>query len=183
MGQLAVWRVLDEMVMEFRQRGLTVPQNVMDDLKSALTMMKIGDVDKSMGETAPKIEEYLSNVESYLITEAQKRYETKYIDEWLRRIDEAGYETCGTCNTCETEKKQESRFVSGLPRDQKWVRVEPTELPIETLKELANQADLSSRTEKDGHLLVFGKDEDVKNFIKKMASYITSQRTQENKRT
>jgi hypothetical protein len=168
MGYLAVWKVLDEMMMELRQRGLEIPTEVMNDLKSAYTMIKIGEVDTSAGDTAPKIEEYLGSVESYLVTEAQKRFEEKYVDEWLRRLNEAGYETCETCEA----EDPEPHFVSGVPRDQKWLRVEPKdELTFERLTNFAEEAGLSKRPEEDGHLLVYGKAEALKEFINKMTSF------------
>jgi hypothetical protein len=69
------------------------------------------------------------------------------------------------------EAEEESRFIPGVPRDQKWIRVEPiTSLPIEKLKQLATETNLSFRTEKDRHLLVYGNAEAIKEFIKKMTT-------------
>ncbi|MCJ7561109.1 DUF2096 domain-containing protein [Candidatus Bathyarchaeota archaeon] len=162
MSHLAVWKALEEMIIEFRKKGLPVPVTVMNDLKSARTMIKIVNVDESRGETIQKIEEYLGNVESYLVTEAQEKFEPEYIDEWLRRLEEAN------CETCE-EKADKTRFISGLPRDQKWIRVEPlASLPLEKLKQLAEETNLSSSAQEDGRLLVYGKAEDIKEFVKKM---------------
>jgi hypothetical protein len=73
-----------------------------------------------------------------------------------------------SCEICE-EKGEESRFISGLPRDQKWIRVEPlVSLPLEKLKQLAKETNLSTSVQKDGRLLVHGKAEDIKEFVKKM---------------
>lgn len=177
MGHLAVWKVLDEMIMEFRQRGLIVPSDVMNDLKSALSMIKIGEADIGRGETAPKIEEYLNNVESHLIAEGQRKFEPKYIEEWLRRLDEASYETCATLETCETEAPPESRFIIGVPREQKWLRIEPKdELTFEKLQKLAEQTGVSTRAEEDGHLVAHGKAEAMKEFIKKMTEFESQRR-------
>jgi len=168
MGYLAVWKVLDRMIMELRQRGLEIPPQVMSDLKSAMVTIKIGEVDTSAGEKAHKIGEYLGSVESYLVTEAQKKFEAKYVDEWLKRLNEAGYETCESCK----DKELEPRFVSGVPRDQKWLRVEPKdELTYEKLTRFAEDVGLSKRDEEDGHLLVYGKAEAVKEFVNKMTSF------------
>jgi hypothetical protein len=162
MGHLAVWKVLEEMIIEFRKKGLPIPVTVMNDLKSARTMIKIMNVDESRGETVQKAEEYLGNVEAYLVTEAQKKFAPEYIDNWLRRLEEA------SCEICE-EKGEEPKFISGLPRDQKWIRVQPlVSLPLEKLKQLANETNLSTSVQKDGRLLVHGKAEDIKEFVKKM---------------
>jgi hypothetical protein len=162
MGHLAVWKVLEEMIIEFRKKGLPIPATVMNDLKSARTMIKIMNVGASRGETAQKAEEYLGNVEAYLVTEAQKQFASEYIDAWLRRLEEA------ICEICE-EKGEESRFISGLPRDQKWIRVEPlASVPLEKLKQLAKESNLSWSLQENGRLLVYGKTEDIKGFVKKM---------------
>jgi hypothetical protein len=162
----ATSRVLEEMIIEFRKKGLAVPQNVLDDIKSARVLMKVEEADdRGRGETSPKIDEFLGSVEAYLVTEAQKKLPPEKIDEWLRKLEAAG------CDTCMAEEKDESRFIPGLPRNQKWVRVKPlASLPAEKLKEFAADLQLSVRSESDGHLLVFGSDEGIKAFVKKMTS-------------
>jgi hypothetical protein len=167
---LATSRVLEEIIMEFRKKGLLVPQNILTDLRSARVLMKVEDFDQqSIGETARKIEEYLSNVETYLITEAQKTLPISQVDEWLMRLNEA------ICDTCLIEKEEKPRFVKGLPRDQKWVRIAPlSNLPTEKLKQLATETSLSFR-EEEGHFTVFGSAEDIKKFVKKMSKIATKE--------
>jgi len=164
MSYSARWKILEGMIVEFRKKGLEVSQAILNDLKSAKVMITIMNAeDKDLGETAPKIDEYLGSVEAYLVTEGQKAFPPEKVDEWLRRLEEA------SCEICVTEAKKESRFVSGLPRDQKWIRVQPlTSLPMEKLKTLAEETRLSYRVEDDGHLIVYGNAEDIKQFIKKM---------------
>jgi len=161
---MATSRVLEEMIIEFRKKGMQVPQNILTDLKSARVLMKVDNADqKGRGETAPKIDEYLSTVEAYLITEAQKTLLPEQVDEWIRRLDAA------SCDVCSAAEKEDKWFVQGIPRDQKWIRIEPIDnMPLEKLKELSTETNLSFREENDGHLTVFGNAEDIKNFIKKM---------------
>lgn len=164
MGYLAVWKVLEEMITDFRKRGAIVPREVMSDLKSAKTMIKILKADPTHGETIQKIEEYLRNVESHLVSEGQKMFGTEYIEEWLRRLDEAS-------RKIREEEEEETRFIPGIPREHKWIRVKPsTELPIEKLKALAEESRLSYNVQNDGCLLVYGEDERIKDFVKKMAT-------------
>ncbi len=164
MGYLATWRVLEGIITEFRKKGLPVPATVMSDLKAAKTLIELVDYD-SKREMTPRVEQYLSSVEGYLVTAAQGNFPPKRIDEWLREIEKATSEA-----SCEnTVAKEESRFISGLPRDQKWIRVEPSpDLSPETLKQLAEEAHVSFRIEKDGHFVVYGRAEAIKDFIKKM---------------
>jgi len=164
MGYLAVWKVLEEMITEFRKKGITIPTEVMDNLKSARTMIKILKADPYRGETMQKIEEYLGNVESYLISEGQRKFGVEYVDEWLKRLDEASVRMPDV-------EEEETRFIPGLPREQKWIRVKSsTELPIEKLKLLAQESNLFCKLQNDGYLLVYGEDEHLKEFIKKMAT-------------
>jgi hypothetical protein len=171
MGYEAVWKVLEEIIIELRKKGVATPQRVMNDLKSAKVLMKIMDAsEKDRGETAPKIEQYLGSVEAYIVTEAQKTFEPARIDEWLRRLEAASRDTYQTCGVeRETREKEEAKFITGVPRDQKWIRVEPlASLPAEKLKQLAGETSLSFREEKDGHLIVYGSAENIKKFVKKM---------------
>ena len=166
MGYSETWKILEGILIEFRKKGLPIPVAVMTDLKAAKTMIKLMDAEPGKGEMAPQTEQYLRNVESYLVTEAQANFPPERIDEWLRRLDKATVETCGCVRE---EVKEESRFISGLPRDQKWVRVMPiTSLPADKLKQFAEESNLSLKTEKDGHLIAYGKPEDIKEFVKKM---------------
>jgi len=166
MGYSAVWKILEEIVIEFRKKKLEMPEKVMTNLRSAKTMIRLLDtVDKDKGEMAPKLEQCLTDVEAYLITEAEKSFPQKLIDEWLQRLNQA---TCDVC-TLALQPEEETRFVSGVPRDQKWVRVKPiASLPLTKLKKLAQETGLSFRSDKDNHVIVYGKSENIKEFFKKM---------------
>jgi len=165
MGYISVWKVLEEIIIEFRKKGLIIPRKIMNDLKSAKVMITIMDVDEGLGETAQKIELYLGGVEAYLITAAQKAFTSTRIDKWLRRIEEAKY------NNCEIGKKEEAKFISGVPRDQKWIRIKPIYgMPLKKLKQLAEKTSLSSRVQEDGRLVVYGKSEDIREFVKKITA-------------
>jgi hypothetical protein len=173
MDYKTVWKVLEEIVIELRKKGVETPTNVMNDLKSAKILMKVLIAsERDQGETAPKIEQYLGSVEAYLVTEAQKKFPPERIDAWLRRIEEASCEMCQTCIVkSEKAEKAETKFITGVPRDQKWIRVEPlANLPAEKLKQLAQETDLSFREEKGGRLIVHGNIEDIKQFVRKMTA-------------
>jgi hypothetical protein len=164
MGYLAIWKVLEEVITEFRKKQLPIPERVMNDLKAAITMIKIVNADSGHGENSLKIEEYLGSVEAYLVTEAQKHFAPEHIDNWLKRLEQAN------CEICE-ETAEETRFIAGVPRDQNWIRVEPLDnLPTEKLKQLAEETNLSTSTQKDGRMLIYGQTEDLKEFVKKMTT-------------
>jgi hypothetical protein len=139
---------------------------MMDDLKSAKTLINVLRADPCREETSQRVETYLLNLESYLVSQAQKKFGSKYVEEWLRRLDEASKKPHE-----EEEPEAEARFVPGLPREQKWIRVKPTgELTLERIKELATESNLLFNVQSDGYLLVYGEDERIKEFVKKMAT-------------
>jgi hypothetical protein len=175
LGYEAAWKILEEIIIELRKKGVATPQRVMSDLKSAKVLMKIMDAsEKDLGKTAPKIEQYLGSVEAYIITEAQKTFAPARIDAWLRRLEEASCDTCQICEVGEVKEKAEAKFITGVPRDKKWIRVEPlASLPAERLKQLAGETSLSFREEKDGHLTVYGSAENIKSFVKKMTEQVS----------
>ena len=151
MDYQAVWKVLEEIILEFRKKGVAASQAIMNYLKYAKIMIKITAADESRGETAPKVGQYLGSAETYLVTEAQKKFDPAHIDKWLRRLEEA------TCEICEKEgkEKEESRFILGVSRDKKWIRLGPqSSLSLEKLKQLAKKTNLSSIIQGDGRLLV-----------------------------
>jgi len=168
MGYTAKWKVLEDMMIELRKKGVEMPPTFINDLRSAKLMIKITEEGDSKGEATLKLEEILSSVESYLVTEAQNVLSAQAVDEWLRRMDEA------SITTCETKGKKENTFITGVPRDQKWVRVEPIpNLPTERLKQIAKENNLSANQQKDGRLVVYGQQEGIKAFLKKMAEEAT----------
>ena len=178
MGHSETWKILEEIIIELRKKGYNTPENVMRDLKSAKTMIRLVDAAKEgRGEIGPKIEQYMASVEAYVITEAQKCFPPERIDEWLSRLQDSSCDVCA--GQPETEEKEGTRFIAGLPRDQKWLRITPiSSLPAEKLKQLANETHLTVKPEKDTHLIIYGKAEDIKQFIKKMTEQASKETTQ-----
>jgi hypothetical protein len=160
MGYAAVWKVLEEMLIELRGKELTIPSSVMEDLKTAKTVIRMLTED-NRAENIEKTERYLLNVESFLVSEAQRKFGLECADLWLKRIDKA--------NRIHDEEQKTIRFIPGVPRQQKWIRVTSSEeLPLEKLKEIAEKMSISSKVQKDGSLLVLGEEKSIKDFVKKM---------------
>jgi hypothetical protein len=164
MDYQAVWKALEQMVADFKKKGMTVPAHIIDDLKNAKTIIVILKSDPSSGGNMQRIEEYLRNVESYLVSEGQRKFGLAYVDEWFLRRDQAGQKIVD-------EEEEKTRLISGMPREQKWIRLTPSnELPLEKLKALAEGSNLSYKVQNDGCLLVFGQDTVLKDFVKKIAA-------------
>lgn len=164
MGYLTAWKVLDEVIKDFRKRGITIPTNIVSDLRFVKTLIDVLKADPSSLEVRKRIEEYICNIEAYLISEGQERIGNKWVGEWIKRLDEA-------IKTPFDEEREEVNFIPGIPREQCWIRVKPSEeLTVEILKALAVELNLTFNLQKDGYLLVYGKDECIKEFVKKIAT-------------
>lgn len=164
MGYLAAWKVLEELITDFRKKGITIPADIISNLRYAKTLINVLKADPSRLETSQKVEEHLRGVESYLVFEGQKKFGKGYVEDWLKRLKEAS-------NKVVEEEEGEIRFISGLPREQKWIRVKPSaELPVEGLKALSEELNLSYKVQSDGCLLVYGREECIKDFVKKMTA-------------
>ncbi len=70
------------------------------------------------------------------------------------------------------------RFVSGIPKGERWLRVQVSEeMPQKDIETLAEENRLSYKKQEDGYVLVYGKDEDIKSFIKRMSKKLRIRRT------
>jgi hypothetical protein len=164
MGYTSVWKVLDEMIADFRRRGTDVPSETVSNMKTAKTIIKIVQNNAECGENLQKIEQYLGSVQIYLVSEGEKKFGQKYAEEWLARIDEAS-------RKLSDEEQEKKRFVPGLPRQQSWIRIAPSsELPLQKLKTLARKQGLTCTEQAEGILLIYGARENVKDFVKKIAT-------------
>jgi hypothetical protein len=166
MSHIAKSRILEEIIKELRKQGQSIPENVMRELKSARTMMEIDSVAKpGKGEVETQIDTYLKTTEAYLITEADKHLAPEKVQAWLQQLDLSACDNCVTVVKAEPE----SKFISGVPRDQKWIRVQPIEsMPLQKLKVMATETQLGFREENDSHLIVYGTPENIQAFVKKM---------------
>jgi hypothetical protein len=161
---MATWKTLELMMIELKKKGIIIPPAIMEDLRAARSLIKLACMPDSRGEVIQKAEEYTANVEAFLVTEAQKVLNSDQIDQWLRRLEDSAAQAC-------EEPKQEDKFVTGVPRDQKWIRVEPMKnLPTERILQIAKEQGLQVKKQKDTRLVVFGHPKDIKEFLKKMTA-------------
>jgi len=162
MGYEEVWKVLADLITDLRKRGEKIPANVMNDLRSAKTMIQILKADPTHIENLPRIETYLGDVESYLIFLAQNKFGSDYVEQWMEKLERARREI-------HEEGKVASRFVPGLPRGERWVRIQISQdAPQKDIETLAEENNLSYKTQEDGYMLVYGDVERIKAFVAQM---------------
>jgi len=173
LGHDEIWKTLADLITEFRKKGHTIPSDVMEDLRAAKTMIQVLRADPNRVENVPTIEMYLGNVESYLIFEAQKKFGSSFAEKWMQKIKEAREVTAAP-----EKPEPSSKFVPGLPRGQKWVRVQASDaVPESEIRKLADEAGLSFRLQKDDYMLVYGEDKKLKSFVKKVSEKIGATRS------
>lgn len=162
-----VWNVLEKIIVELKKKRVTVLNELVDDLKSVQTLIKIHKIDPTALEVATKIERYLEKVEANLMYLARSDVSEAYADDCITRIHEARMK--GLRETV----KVPSTFVTGVPRGAHWIRFKISDLlddnEVDTLLE---KLELSSTVQEDGYLLIHGTEEKVKAFIKKVSEII-----------
>ena len=163
------WKVLSDLLIELRKRGESVSPNIVEDLRSAKTMIQVLKADPKYIESIPRIETFLGNVEAHLISMAQERFGSSFADKWMERV-KRGRRAVGEGETA-------SRFVPGLPRGDHWVRIKISEdAPREVVEMLAEEQNLVHKMQKGGYILVSGDSEDIKSFVKAMAEKLRGTR-------
>ncbi len=160
---LASWNLLEDMMLELKKSGVTIPSKVVEDLRLANSMIQLTKAEGSHCDALQKAEEYLANVEAYVVTEGQQVFGSEKVDGWLLRLEEANAKTCEDEVVCD-------KFVTGVPRDQKWVRVEPMgDLSEEKVQRLAAERGMQVKVQADDRLVVYGSAEHLKAFLKALA--------------
>jgi len=170
MGYGEAWKVLADLIVEFRKKGETIPANVMNDLRSAKTMIQVFKADPTHVENIPQIETYLESVESYLFLVAEEKYGAKFVEEWMEKLSQAR-------KKAEETRETASKFVPGLPRGKHWVRIQVSkETPQKEIERLAKEENLSCKMQKNGYMLVYGNIKSIKSFVKTLAEKLQETR-------
>ncbi len=163
----AVWELMSSLISELRKGGEPIPAKAMSDLRAARTMMEVHKVDQSRSENLQRIEEYLTNLETFLVPIANRRFGKEYVDAWLKKLGKTYVQPP------RWEPRLQGSFPVGVPRESRWVRIEVTEkISTEKIKHLASQIGLNSKTQTDGRVLVFGEEQKLKQFVKDVAELL-----------
>ena len=158
--------VLEELMVELRQKGINIPQATADDLKSARTLITIHNTDPSVSTVEAEIALYLEKVEPILLSLAELEVSKEYADAWQMKTAEA---------ITRTEEKTafKSRYVTGVVRGEGWLRIKTAGIINDAeIAALLKQLNLSTKTQDDGYLLVHGDKESIKTFVREIRKKI-----------
>jgi len=164
------WKNLADLLTELQERGEKIPAEVINDLRSAKTLIQVLRADSTHTEIISRIDTYLRSVESYVIFAAEK-LGTETVEEWLKKLD---------TKRAQKEKDREtgSRFSSGVPRDKSWMRIKISdETPLEDVKNLVSESELSYKMQENGYMLLYGDKKNIKSFVKRLTEQFRGSRT------
>jgi hypothetical protein len=108
----------------------------------------------------------LNNIEFYLIPKAQEKFGQIFADEWMKKLEKARKEAIeeGWLGSAA------SKFFLSIPRNTPWVRVKLSDnIKQHIVEELAKGSGLRTSGKESGYLLVYGRKEKLKIFMKQMA--------------
>ncbi|MFH0749116.1 MAG: DUF2096 family protein [Candidatus Bathyarchaeota archaeon] len=162
-----LWETLETLMIELAEKRVQIPQEFKEDLKSAKTFISIFQTDPSDLTVVTEIELFLGKIEPSLLYLAESDVNPEYADEWVKKINDArvGQQTERVSAT--------SKFVSGASMGEHWIRIKALGLINDKeLRELSEKFSLSCETQENGYLLIRGKEENVKSFVKEVGERI-----------
>ncbi|MDR0460221.1 MAG: DUF2096 family protein [Nitrososphaerota archaeon] len=164
---MAVWRTLEDLLIALRKKGIQISPEILKDLRAARSMIDLICSENFNEQTVIKAETYTATVEAYLISNAQKVFESTEVDEWLRRLKDASLQQISTKEN--PANVVADRFVLGVSRDKKWVRIKTDNIISEEyVLKLAEKWHLTVNKQTDERLMVYGQLNDVKAFVKQI---------------
>jgi len=162
LNYMYVWKVLEALAIEMKENGLDVPQEAIEDLKSAKTLFSVQQVDPNVPTANAQL--YLDRAEATLLAMAESCHGREYAEHWLRKVEDArlkGFEQKST---------PERSFIAGVPRGQDWVRIKAVEnFSSGDICAVAARMGLGYKTQEHDRVLVYGKPEDIRSFIREIA--------------
>ena len=166
------WKKLADLLIKLQEKGEKIPADVMNDLRSANTMIQVLKADPTHIENSSRMDTYLRSVESYVIFTAEK-LGTKTVEEWLKKLKD----TKKVKN--EEEMSTVSRFTPGVPRDKSWMRIKISDdMPLEYVKKGVRENKLSHKMQENGYILVYGNEKNIKSFVKRLVEQFRGSRNE-----
>ncbi len=161
-----LWKMLDNLIAEYRRKRGVVPQQLVDDLKSAKTVIGILGADPSSADEVDELEVLLGRIESTFLFLAESDFGREYADECSKKIINAR-------NRTTEESISPPRFVTGIPRGIDWIRFGTHGLlEKKETEELATTLNLSFKWESTDSAIIYGERDKMRMFIRKVAEKI-----------
>lgn len=168
MNYVNVSKQLEALMVDLMQRGVSIPQLVIDDLNSGRSLIHVYSTDPEGLDAALETSPYLQKVEMGLLMLADTVVDKDYANAWQNRISAAYMEPTQAAEQ-QPLAAAPSSYVSGIPKGVYWIRLKVADLTLSSgLEPLLEQFGLTMQEQPDGHLLVYGRKEDVTALIREM---------------
>ncbi len=162
-----LWKILEALMVELAGKGVTIPEELVDDLKSARLYTLTYKTNLTEPNIIEELEIHLKKLESNLLYLAESEVGKDYADRWLNKIYETRME-----EAAEIFPKARG-LITGIPKGEHWIRISLLGLPQNVgLHELLKTLNLSTIPQENDCILVHGKEEDIKTFVKKISEKI-----------
>lgn len=160
-----VWLTLEALIKELRRRGETIQPEVIRDLRLTKSLIHVARAKQQHETDFLQIEVYLNNIEFHLITKAQEKFGQIFAEKWMKKLEKARKEATEE----ERPGSTASKFFPSMSRNMPWVRVKlSNNIKQDIVEELAEGSGLRTSGKESGYLLVYGEQEKLKIFMKKM---------------
>ena len=158
----SVARTLEELLQELLSKAVVIPQHVTEELKAGRSYASILRKDDSNAELSQKTLVSLENVEMNLLSLAEEVCGREYADGWQQRITSSRAEEIVPVVAAPV-------FSAGVPRGAYWIRYQTADLQRKvSASALLQQYALETIDQSDGFTLIYGKKEQVMEFLHKM---------------
>jgi len=162
MGYLDAWKVVEEMIVDLKGKGILIPSDTMTELQSAKTLLHVSEAGTGEANISQEIDKCFFNVECYIMSKGQMVFGPEYVEKWLVRLDQA--------KKAPEEAKEESKLLPNIPRGEKWIRINPSTVSVDESRKFADELHLSYIVQHEGFLLVQGEDTQLRELVRKMAA-------------
>ena len=157
-------RVLDELVLELKGKGIKIPGHTVDELKSGRSLASICARQPEDGDSCVEAMIALENAEMNLLALADVNFGKEAAEAWQLKIKTAYLD-----QSLQPSKPAASRIASGVPRGEYWIRLQSDYLgSIDGARDLLNDAPLSAVRQDDDFILIYGRKEDVSEFLSRV---------------
>ncbi len=165
----AVWRVLEELLGDLKERDVEIPAGFLTKLKAVHGNINILKADPTYEDTMVEVEEQLNNLEGQLVYLAENKVGPEYADKWIARIKQA--------RESEPEVSRARPFSPGVPRADYWIRLTVGEvIREEEIKEMTSELGLSIKEEDPDTVIIHGEEAKVKSLVKNMTAKMREER-------
>jgi hypothetical protein len=154
------WKILDNFLIKLKKKGVKIPLEIINDLRSAKTIIQVLKPNLKKTENISRIEEYMRKVETFAVYTSEK-LGISDVEELLKKT------TCMKQQEKTKHPKETQKFIHGVPKNNSWLLIKPSEeLQVKLIKELVKKNQLGLKIEKNEDIIVFGKQNMIKSFVK-----------------